>query len=172
MMTDWVNWFRYQLKASEDGFAWAFEQLPIVWHYRLPPAPHYLGTWPPIRHVWHVMGYERDLVIPSMRQWLSEPMPKNEIWQDDDPAFALACQAGLDGVSTQFRAIRQQQIDLLDQLAHVDWDEPRTTLWGHKPLSMIVTKTYQHTFEHGDTLLRMGLWWQKIEDEQKSKSSN
>jgi len=22
-----------------------------------------------------------------------------------------------------------------------------------------VTKTYQHTFEHGDTLLRMALWW-------------
>ena len=28
---------------------------------------------------------------------------------------------------------------------------------------MIVTKTYQHTFEHGDTLLRMGLWWEEFQ---------
>ena len=30
---------------------------------------------------------------------------------------------------------------------------------------MIVTKTYQHTFEHGDTLLRMGLWWEQFQQE-------
>ena len=56
----------------------------------------------------------------------------------------------------------QQQIDLLDQLTGADWQSPRTTLWGEKPLAWIVTKTYQHTCEHGDTLLRMSLWWEHI----------
>lgn len=32
-------------------------------------------------------------------------------------------------------------------------------------MSMIVTKTFQHTYEHGDTLLRMGIWWESILDE-------
>jgi hypothetical protein len=49
---------------------------------------------------------------------------------------------------------------LVDALEQVDWEAPQATLWGDKPLKMIVTKTYQHTFEHGDTLLRMGLWWE------------
>lgn len=26
-MTDWVSWFHTQLKASADGFVWAFEQM-------------------------------------------------------------------------------------------------------------------------------------------------
>ena len=118
-MTDWVPWFRYQLKASADGFAWAFEQLPQAWHYRLPPSPNYMGTWPPIRHVWHVMGYERDHVIPSMQQWLGGAMPEDKPLQDDDPAFEAACQRGLASVIATFLSIRQQQIDILDQLAAV-----------------------------------------------------
>jgi hypothetical protein len=36
------------------------------------------------------------------------------------------------------------------------------TLWRPRPLSWIVTKTFQHTYEHGDTLLRMVLWWKHI----------
>ena len=54
---------------------------------------------------------------------------------------------------------------MLDELAQVDWEAPQATLWGDKPLKMIVTKTYQHTFEHGDTLLRMGLWWEEFQQE-------
>jgi hypothetical protein len=42
------------------------------------------------------------------------------------------------------------QIKLLDDLSAFDWDAPRETIWGMKPLSMVVTKTHQHTFEHGD----------------------
>ena len=170
-MTDWANWFRYQLQASGDGFDWAFEQLPLEWHYRLPPSPKYMGTWEPIRHVWHVLGYERDLVIPSMQQWLGGRLPAGDSWKDDDEAFALARQQGLESVVATFRQIRQQQIDMLDALSTTDWSAPRETLWGNKPLSMIVTKTFQHTFEHGDTLMRMGLWWQTLEDEKNAAKS-
>lgn len=165
-MTNWVQWFRDQLKASGDGFIWAFEQLPKAYHYKLPPAPKYLGTWPPIRHIWHVTGYERALVIPSMRQWLGEPLATVDRWQNDDLAFEQARQQGLDEIVAEFYATRQQQIDLLAALTSVDWEAPRETLWGNKPLKMVVTKTYQHTFEHGDTLLRMGLWWEEIAREQ------
>ncbi|MBK8027204.1 MAG: hypothetical protein IPK19_38895 [Chloroflexi bacterium] len=65
--------------------------------------------------------------------------------------------------SRPFLRMRQEQIALLDQLAAIDWEAPRETIWGYKPLSMVVTKTYQHTFEHGNTLLKMGLWWANFE---------
>ena len=41
-----------------------------------------------------------------------------------------------------FCDFRQQQIVMLDELTQVDWEAPRATLWGDKPLKMIVTKTY------------------------------
>lgn len=161
-MTDWVTWFRYQLQASADGFAWAFAQIPSALHDQLPPAPDYLGTWSPARHVWHVSEYERCIVIPSMQQWLGAAMPGDDVWPDDDPTWATIHDRSLETLTTAFRLVRQQQIQLIDQLVSVDWDTPCATIWGQKPLSMVVTKTFQHTYEHGDTLLRMGLWWESI----------
>ena len=176
-MTDWTSWFRYQLKASADGFEWGLSQIPAHLHDQLPPEPDYLGTWSPLRHVWHVTEYERCLVIPSMIQWLDPAKELEEEWPDDDETWAKVQERGFESISANFRRVRQQQIDLLDQLTAVDWDAPRETLWGLKPLSMVVTKTFQHTYEHGDTLLRMGLWWevilQEIEEEaKKSKGAD
>ncbi|HSK88753.1 MAG TPA: DinB family protein [Anaerolineales bacterium] len=158
-MTDWVAWFRHQLQASGDGFAWAYSQIAPVLRESMPPDPDYFGTWPPARHVWHVTEYERCLVIPSMNQWLGAARPPEDAWPDDDHTWAQVQQQGIEELPSAFRRIRQQQIDLLDKLTHTDWDSPRETLWGYKPLSMIVTKTFQHTYEHGDTLLRMAIWW-------------
>lgn len=175
-MQNWVEWFRSQLKSSGEGFAWAFQQIEPELHFELPPVPNYMGTWSPARLVWHVTEYERCLVLPSMRQWLGGEMPSGDnIWPDDDATWASAQNRSADALVAAFHAVRQEQIKLLDPLENVDWTAPRQTLWGLKPLSMVVTKTYQHTFEHGDTLLRMSLWWREAEadiarDAQSSKS--
>jgi len=171
-MTDWVAWFRYQLKASADGFEWAFSQIPPSLREILPPAPPYLGTWPPARLVWHVTEYERCLAIPSMVQWLGGSIPPESAWPDNDDTWAKVQTRGFDELTSTFRHVRQQQIELLDQLATADWSAPRETLWGLKPLSMVVTKTFQHTYEHGDTLLRMGLWWESILEKEARKSTS
>ena len=123
-MTNWASWFRQHLQSSADGFVWAFEQIAPALHYKLPPAPGYLGTWPPIRHVWHVARYERCLVIPSMRQWLGGPPADGAGWTEgdaDDDAFARAQRRGLEDVAAAFREIREQQILMLDELADIDW---------------------------------------------------
>ena len=158
-MTDWAVWSRYQLQASADGFEWAARQLDPSQHHALPPVPAYLGTWSPVRHIWHVTEYERCLVLPSMRQWLGGDLPAVADWPDDDVTWQTVCGQPLVHWLAAFCTVRAEQIALLDALAAVDWTVPRETLWGNKPLSMIVTKTFQHTYEHGDTLLRMGLWW-------------
>jgi len=162
MTTDYSQWFRYQLQASADSFTWALAQIPSHLHDQLPVEPNYLGTWQPLRHVWHVTGYERSLVLPTMQQWLGAPLPPDDAWKDDDEAWAAVVEKDQAALSASFRAVRQEQIDLLEPLAGVDWQTPRATLWGERPLSWIVAKTFQHTYEHGDTLLRMGLWWEHI----------
>jgi hypothetical protein len=161
-MTDWIPWLRNQLNASAEGFEWALAQIPPALRDQLPPDPPYLGTWPPARHIWHVTEYECCLALPSMQQWLGGPLPPEDAWQDDDEAWSKVKDRRLETLTAEFQRIRQHQIALLDPLGDVDWEAPRQTLWGSKPLSWIVTKTFQHTYEHGDTLLRMGLWWEVI----------
>ncbi|MFK7802735.1 MAG: DinB family protein [Anaerolineae bacterium] len=170
-MTDWVAWFRYQLQASADGFVWAFSQISPQLQDSLPPAPDLLGDWSPVRHVWHVTEYERHLALPSMKQSLGGPMPNGEAWVAVDNAWDDVQNRGFDLLTSEFRDVRQQQIDLLDKLIDTDWDAPQGTVWGHKPLSMVVTKTFQHTYEHSDTLLKMGLWWEAAQ-EQVKRSEN
>jgi len=172
-MTDWIAWFRYQLKSSADGFEWALSQIPPHLIDQLPPDPKYLGTWSPARHLWHMTEYERCLAMASMLDWLDGAQQSDKNWPDDDEAWAKVQERGCDALTLNFRRIRYQQIELLDQLTTVDWNAPRETLWGTKPLSMVVTKTFQHTYEHGDTLLRMGLWWEvRLADEaEKAKNS-
>lgn len=161
-MTDWIPWFRYQLKASADGFSWAAEQLTPEYYDQLPPAADYLGTWSPVRHIWHVTEYERCIVLPSMRQWLGGELPADDVWPDDDPSWEAVDDRTMPMLLKEFHSVRNEQIDLLEQLSAIDWSMPRQTVWGHKALAMVVTKTFQHTYEHGDTLLRMGLWWADI----------
>ena len=169
-MKNWNEWFRYQLEASAEGFLWGYDQIRPALLERLPPRPDYLGTWEPTRHVWHVMEYERWLVIPSMKQWLGGEMPDNGSWRDDDEAWSMFRERDSKAIIRAFRLVRQEQIAMLEEFRTVDWETPRETLWGNKPLSMVVTKTFQHTYEHGDTLLRMYLWWEAIESDMSKKA--
>lgn len=164
-MTNWVEWFRSQLQASGEGFIWSFQQIDADYLHKLPPDPGYMGKWTPSRHIWHITEYERCLAMPSMRQWLGGAIPGDDSWPDSDETWDAVTDRSREGLIAAFQAVRAEQIKLLDELASIDWNETRETVWGSKPLSMVVTKTYQHTFEHGDTLLRMSLWWKEAEED-------
>lgn len=161
-MQDWTEWFHQQLQTSADGFAWAASQIPNRLLDQTPVEPEYLGMWQPLRHVWHVSEYERCLALPAMQQWLGAPQPPEDAWQDGDADWAAVPEKNLAALLNDFWQVRRQQIALIDQLAGADWETPRETGWGLRSLAWVVTKTLQHTYEHGDTLLRMGLWWEHI----------
>jgi hypothetical protein len=165
MMTDWAKWFHYQLQASAESFTWGFSQIPADLQNQLPVEPGYLGTWQPLRHVWHVTEYERCLALPAMQQWLGAPLPPGDAFKDDDDTWAAVLDKSPAVLTASFCKVRQEQIALLGQLASVDWETPRQTLWGNRPFSWVAAKTLQHTYEHTDTLLRMGLWWEHILNE-------
>jgi len=119
-MTDWPAWFRYQLKASADGLVWGFAQLNPEWLEQTPPDPQSLGTWPALRHLWHVTEYERCLALPSMQLWLGGPLPAEDAWDNSDEAWATLPDKNPPALIAAFLDVRQQQIALLDQLEGVD----------------------------------------------------
>lgn len=154
------DWFKQQLQASAQGLLWATELIPQERLY-VAPRP---DRWPVARLVYHVVCYEQRLALPSMHQWLGGPKPEvgtleedqvveNRLWNDGqghDIAQLLA----------DFRTVRAAQLALLDQFSAQCWQEERDALWGGRSLQWVVTKTYQHTLEHTDEILRHYLWWQ------------
>jgi hypothetical protein len=148
------EWFSSQLSSSADGLAWAAEQIPAERLNKRPPKG--LGEWPPARHIFHMLFYEQTIALPSMQQWLGEPMP---VVQDGDEDKAWSSGERVEDMLLKFQEVRAQQIALLPKLDPSGWDRTCETVWGPATLFWVVAKTYQHTAEHISDVLRMALFW-------------
>ncbi len=153
------HWFHQQLQTSADGFLWAIAQIPEERIYLAPRA----DKWPVARLIYHLARYEQRLVLPSMLQWTGGPKPVVGTQQEDEAQEDHDWHAGQDHpihtLIADFQTARSQQIALLAQFDEQSWHEQRDVIWGHLPLKWVVTKTYQHTLEHTDEVLRAYLWW-------------
>ena len=58
----------------------------------------------------------------------------------------------------KFRTGRQEQIALLSQFSPEAWEKTRETVWGQVTLRWTITKTYQHTLEHSNDILKHALY--------------
>lgn len=154
------QWFKKHLQSSADGFLWGARQIPVERLYLSPPSV--LGDWSAARHVFHLFFYERTFALPSMRQWLGGPgLSRHELGRLNEEA---AWNEGhdFDVLQKQFLEGRQTQIALLSELSEAAWDERLLTVWGPTTLHWVVSKTYQHTMDHTNTVLSMVLFWDLI----------
>jgi hypothetical protein len=152
-----TQWFSQHLQTSAEGFLWGAEQIPVERRYLSPPLA--FGEWPAARHLFHLFFYEKTFALPSMRQWLGEANPSIQELRrlDEDAAWKEGHE--FETLQDQFRAIREAQIALLPELSDEAWLEEHRTVWGHVNLLWVVSKTYQHTADHTNTILQMALFW-------------
>jgi len=163
---DLSQWFSTQLNASAEGFLWAVEQVPVERRLVTPPAG--LGEWNVARHAFHMTLYEQLVALPSMQLWLGEPRSLTDIEYDDEAAWGTGKQ--LDSILEDFRAVRGEQILLLQKYKEETWEETRSTVWGDVTLKWVVSKTYQHTNEHINDVLRIALFWEGHQRRQKEQA--
>lgn len=156
------EWILAQLQSSAEGFERAFWLVPERLRREMPIDERVMGRWPAARHVWHVTEYERYVAVSNMRVWTGEEQTETGAWLDDDNAWLLNSNIPDKMLIERFWVIRRQQMDRVKVLRDVDWDACGDTGWGQKSLAWVLTKTVQHTWEHGDTLMRMALWWEHI----------
>jgi len=159
---DLSHWFHQQLQTSTEGFLWAVEQIPPERLY-LEPRP---GKWPVARLLFHMASYDRAIGLPALRQWVGEPFSMNGLTgsAEGDAALEEANWKHGEGQEMQamiaeFKKLRAEQLSLLQHFPEHAWREEREALWGPRPLTWVVAKTYQHTLEHTDEILRAYLWW-------------
>ena len=154
---DSLKWFDYQLRSTLDGFLWSVQQVPEGRWHAFPPAQ--LGEWSAAQHIFHMIHYEKKLALPSMYQWLGAPPAvreevDEETWDNPPPIEVM-----LD----QFKVVRLAEIDLLPNFDEMAWRSTReTTIWGEVSLYWLVCKTYQHTLDHTQNILRLALFWDRV----------
>lgn len=149
------TWFREQLQAGAEGFVWSAGQVPEDRRQVQPPRG--LGEWSVARHVFHMLYYERVVALPSMQQWLGGNKPviddaeEDVVWADN--------MKSTETLLDEFRSVRADQIALLSQFEESAWNETREAVWGPVTLLWVVSKTFQHTAEHTNDVMKMRLWW-------------
>ena len=142
-----------------EGFVWAVAQIPQN-HLDVSSRPE---RWSVARILYHMAHYEQRLAFPSMLQWCRGAKPVTKGQQEDALDEERTWNNGHDhelaALFATFKTVRSQQIELLPHFNEQDWHEERDAIWGSVPLVWVVTKTYQHTLEHTDEILKNYLWW-------------
>jgi hypothetical protein len=152
---NFAHWFHEHLQTSANGFVWGTEQVPEARRYAQRPKG--LGEWTVARHVFHLWYYEQTIALPSMQQWLGGTTLSLED-TDEDVEWRKA-QNTVESLLEKFKAVRAEQIALLPNFDDLVWNETREAVWGPVTLLWVVSKTYQHTAEHINDVMRIGLFW-------------
>jgi len=161
---DLTQWFTDQLNSSTAGFIWSVEQVPS--ERRLLKPPKLLGEWSTARHVFHMLYYEQNAVVPSMKIWLDEEFILDKGGYNEDAAWSD--DKDLESMLADFRRVRAEQLEVIARFKEQQWHETRPTyFWGEVTLLWLVSKTFQHTAEHINDVMRMALFWEAYERREK-----
>ena len=127
----------------------------------------YFGDWSAARLLFHMISYERNYAVPAMEHWLGEPHPQFDLAHpDEEMEEILWKKASPDDLRPidliqQLRSIRAEQTLITEAIPENDiWDERLSTSLGKISFVTIVMKTIQHSFEHGNSLLKIALYWE------------
>ena len=162
--------FASLLQASTEALLWAVQQVPEDRLYTVPAKRP--ESWPVARHVLHLHYHEEQVVLPCMRRWLNDEhaapyrtqdMSRIERYKDyqtlaHDEEIVWKRAPDIALFQAQFRSGRKEQIGLLTQFSPTAWEETRETVWGQVTLRWVITKTYQHTLEHSNDILKHALY--------------
>jgi DinB superfamily len=167
---DYTQLFTKLLQSGTDALLWAIQQVPESRLYIVSAKRP--ESWSVARIVLHIHSQEEQVVLPCMRLWLSEEDAAPYRAEDDkrierykdyqmlvhDEEIAWQQAPDMQILQKKFREGRKEQIALLAQVAPEVWEETRETVWGQVTLRWAIIKTYQHTLEHSNDILKHALY--------------
>jgi hypothetical protein len=161
---DEIGWLGDELGRTVVGFAWAVRQVPADRLELAPPAG--LGEWSALRHLFHMVWHEREFALPTMRLWLGGTPFTDDGLDEEADWQAQRTGVELGALLHAFAEGRDEQRAFLARLDPTAWTEERLIGPSGKPrpapLSWVVAKTYQHTAEHTNDVLRIALFWDRF----------
>ncbi|GER89177.1 hypothetical protein KDW_33390 [Dictyobacter vulcani] len=166
---NYIQHFTRLLQTSTEDFIWATQQIPAEKLYSV--SPRRPDSWSVARNILHLQFQEEQVVLPNMRLWLPErtdyARKDNQLISQyasfealvQDEEVVWLQHPAVETLLQSFQANRILQITLLSQIPATAWEETRPTVWGTVTLRWTVTKTYQHTAEHINDVLKPALYW-------------
>ena len=158
-LADVVRRLRDSLADLEFGLA----QAPARWHHALPPevAP---DAWTVAMNLAHLTIYEENVALRLLRSFepgfdpAGERRGGDEAWFYNE-ALALSTEP-IDQSLSRLRIARRQQIELAESFGETRLNSGITPLWPdpQHTAGWVATKTFQHTWEHGNAILRVALF--------------
>ncbi|MEX1253214.1 MAG: DinB family protein [Dehalococcoidia bacterium] len=157
-----------RLSDSLRTIEWAVSLVPEQWTHRLPE--HYpADAWSVAMNIAHLVTYEEGLAAPMLEALAAGCDGTDVVASADErlaDAVAIADQP-LDALMARLRSARGRQIEVVKDFPAERFSAPLTPLWGrHYPLygdhlhsaGWVASKTFQHTWEHGNAILRVALY--------------
>jgi hypothetical protein len=156
-----------RLRDSLATLEWAVANVPARWTHALPdyvdPA-----EWTVARILAHVAVYEESAAAPVLEE-MAAGRDGSAVKFSGEGSLAEAealAREPLDVIMARLRAARQRQIAAVTSFNHERINAPLTPLWSGsgrhggplQPAGWVATKTFQHTWEHGNTVLRVALF--------------
>ncbi|MDQ7026196.1 MAG: hypothetical protein Q9P01_13815 [Anaerolineae bacterium] len=162
-----VQWFKAQHQNSLDMFVWAVQQIPEERLKLAPPAGAWFEAWSVHQQIHHLYLYEK-LILPFKRQWLPNASPTSQedivmlrhLWSEQERHWY---KKEASHWLNEWCTLRKESIQLLKKYDESAWCETKeTTFWGVKSLFWMYSKTLQHTLEHTDSVMKIGIFWDDL----------
>lgn len=158
-----------RLRESLETIEWAVGQLPEPWHHAVPDF-YAEGEWHAAMNLAHLTVYEEQLANPVLEalargeDGVGSVRSGMESWFYGDSVAASG--EPLAALMDRFRTAREREIGIVESFAKERFNEPVCPLWGGtgrhgaalQPAGWVATKTFQHSWEHGNALLRLALF--------------
>ena len=153
-----------RLEGSLSDLEFALDMVPERWiHGTIPGAPE--DAWTVAMNVAHLAVYEEVTALPLLGSFMpgfdlaaARQERGAESWFLD-LATALAREP-IEAMLARLRAARASQIDIVHTLGEHALNDRTTPLWPdpQHTAGWVATKTFQHTWEHGNAVLRAALF--------------
>jgi hypothetical protein len=156
-----------RLGDSLATLEWAVANVPERWTHALPdyvdPA-----EWTVARILAHVVVYEEGVAAPVLAEMAARrDASAVEFSGEGSQAEAEAlAREPIAVIMERLRPARERQIEIVRSLDHEWFNTPLTPLWSGsgrygeplQPAGWVATKTFQHTWEHGNAVMRVALF--------------
>lgn len=158
-----------RFKESLEAIEWAAGEIPEQYHHALPDfyAP---DEWHAAMNLAHIVVYEEQLANPVMEalaaggDGVTAVRSGLESWFYNDSVAASS--EPLPVLLERYRAARERGIAVIESFTEERFNEAVCPLWqgsprhgrAPQPPGWVAMKTFQHSWEHGNALLRLALF--------------
>ena len=158
-----------RLEDSLESLTWAVSLVPAIWHHQPPPWREATGAapWSVAQNLAHLVIYEETVAAPVLEELLAGgdgsaavPSWRDERFAEERLGFAWLGREPIGELLERLQRARLRQVEAVRAFSEEGFNTPITALWGpsQQTPGWVATKTFQHTWEHGNGILQVALF--------------